>query len=152
MMFSWVFTLLFFSPILCVQKHKLKKEDIQLVELSDVDFFDNVYLEKQDYLILMVPDNCKECQGLMKEFEKAKDKIADEAPDLNIGYIHRPKSSNVLVRQALDANVQSSSLTVKAFVKNRLFNYEGTFILTSKTFKAMYCIILPFILVNHTTS
>ena len=129
MMYSLVFALLFFSPILCVQKHKLKKQDVQLVELSDVDFFDNVYLEKQDYLILMVPDNCKECQGLMKEFEKSKDKIADEAPDLNIGYIHRPKSTNVLVRQALDANVQSSSLTIKAFVKNRLFNYEGTFLL-----------------------
>jgi len=93
--------------------------------LSDADFFNNVYLNNQDYLILMVPDKCKECQGLMKEFEKSKEKIAEEAPDLNIGYIHRPKSDNVLLRRALDANVQSSSLTVKAFVKNRLFKYEG---------------------------
>ena len=126
-MFSWYLIFLFISPILCVQKNNLKKEEIQLVELSDADFFNNVYLENQDYLILMVPDKCKECQGLMKEFEKSKEKIADEAPDLNIGYIHRPKSSNVLVRRALDANVQSSSLTVKAFVKNRLFQYEGIF-------------------------
>ena len=77
--------------------------------------------------MLMVPDNCKECPGLMKEFEKSKEKIAEEAPDLNIGYIYRPKSSNFLVRRALDANSQSSSLTVKAFVKNRLFTYEGNF-------------------------
>ena len=126
-MIPWFLTLLFITPILCVQKNKIKKEDVQLVELSDVDFFNNVYLEKQDYLVLMVPDNCKECPGLMKEFEKSKEKIADEAPDLNIGYIYRPKSSNFLVRRALDANSQSSSLTVKAFVKNQLFTYEGNF-------------------------
>ena len=118
-------TLFFVAPTLCFQKEQFKKDEVKIVELEDATFFNSVYIENQDYLVLIIPDDCKECQELMKEFEANKDKIAEEFPDLLIGYIHGELDSNFLVRRAMGVKTRPSSLIAKAFVTNRLTAYEG---------------------------
>ena len=114
------------STSLCLKKEKLQKDETKIVQLQDIDFFNKVHIEEQDFLILVVPDECSECQGLMSEFQKGKAKVAEEFPDLIIGYIYGRSDNNVLVRRAMEVDTESSSLTVKALIKNHLFVYEGT--------------------------
>ena len=117
--------LLIIAPILALQKHKLPKDEAKIIQLQDADFFNKIYIEGRDYLVLVIPDDCKECKGLMLDFQKNKEKIAEDFPDGSIGYIFGKTEDNILVRRAVDANLKSSSLVVKAFIKNRLFTYEG---------------------------
>jgi len=110
---------------LCLKKEKLEKDETRIIQLQDADFFNKVHIEDQDLLVLIVPDECAECNGLMTEFQKSKAKVAEEFPDLTIGYIYGRSDNNALVRRAIDVGPESSFLTIKALVKNRLFVYEG---------------------------
>ena len=69
-------TLFIIAPTLCLQKEQVKKDEVKIVEIHDATFFNSVYIENHDFLVLVIPDECTECQGLMKEFEKNKVKIA----------------------------------------------------------------------------
>lgn len=122
---STLAALFIIAPTLCLQKEHFKKDEVKIVEIEDATFFDSVYIETHDFLVLVIPDSCKECEGLMKEFETNKEKIAEEFPDLLIGYIHGRLNNNFLVRRAMDVNTRPSSIIAKAFVKNRLIAYEG---------------------------
>ena len=101
-------------PILCVQKEPIKEDEIKIVEIEDDSFFNAAYIEGNDFLVLVIPDMCKECEGLMKEFEKEKKKLAEEFPDILIGYVHGRHDDNTLVRRALGIKTRSSALIVKA--------------------------------------
>ena len=124
----FVTLLLIIAPTFSLQKQKVQKDEAKIVQLQDVDFFNKIYIEGHNYLVLLIPDECKECKGLMSEFQKSKETIAEEFPDGSIGYIFGQTKANVLVRKAVDANLKSTSLVVKAFIKNRLFIYEGNVI------------------------
>ena len=67
LIFSTFFTLfVIITPAFCLQKHKVEKDEAKIVQLQDADFFNKIYIEMHNYLVLVIPDECKECSGLMK--------------------------------------------------------------------------------------
>lgn len=116
------------TPAFSLQKHKVEKDEAKITQLQDANFFNKIYIEGHNYLVLVIPDECKECSGLMKEFTKSKQNIAEEFPDGTIGYIYGQTKANFLVRKALEINHTPTSLVAKAWIQNRLFTYEGNLI------------------------
>lgn len=134
----FVTLLLIINPTFSLQKHKIEKDEANIVQLKDADFFNKMYIEGRNYLVLVIPDECEECKGLMSEFQKNKEKIAEEFPDGSIGYIFGQSKANMLVRKALGPigsicphsgkSISPKTLVVKALIKGRLFTYEGNVI------------------------
>ena len=122
------FSSLIFHGIFGAKKQQIEADNIDLVELKDESFFNAVHIEKRDFLVLIVPHDCKECESLSAEFERDNDKLAKEFPDITIGYIYGKLNGNYLVRRALDETSKSTELVVKALVKNQLHSYKGIMI------------------------